>query len=63
LAIIGEALNKFRKQELEIQHDKQIIGLRNRLIHAYYSIDDSILWMVLHKYLPELKKEVEEALL
>jgi len=36
LAIIGEALNHFRKSESKInsEHDKQIVSFRNRLIHA-----------------------------
>lgn len=36
LAIIGEALNQFKKLEpdLIIHNDKQIIGFRNRLCHA-----------------------------
>lgn len=44
LGIIGEALNKLKKIEpdLEIENAKQIIGFRNRLIHAYDSIDNSI---------------------
>lgn len=37
LAIIGEALNQFRKLEpqIEIESDKQIVAFRNRLVHAY----------------------------
>lgn len=37
LSIIGEALNKFKKEKpaIEIRNDKQIIGFRNRLVHAY----------------------------
>ena len=37
LVIIGEALNKLKQTEsgLLIQNDKQIIGFRNRLVHAY----------------------------
>ncbi|AVR45718.1 hypothetical protein C7S20_10890 [Christiangramia fulva] len=44
LAIIGAALNKIKQVEsdLSIQHDQKIIGFRNRLVHAYDSIDDSI---------------------
>lgn len=44
LAIIGEALNKLAQYEpeLSIQNDKQIIGFRNRLVHAYDSIDNTI---------------------
>jgi uncharacterized protein with HEPN domain len=60
LAIIGEALNKFRKVEPEIaiENDKQIISFRNRLVHAYDSIDNSIIWAIIKKHLPGLKKEV-----
>lgn len=37
LAIIGEALNQFRKLEpnISIENDKQIVAFRNRLIHVY----------------------------
>ncbi|WPP49891.1 HepT-like ribonuclease domain-containing protein [Catalinimonas niigatensis] len=61
LAIIGEALNKFRKAEpvIAIKHDKQIIAFRNRLIHAYDSIDNAIVWMILKRHLPKLKEEIE----
>lgn len=42
LVIIGEALNKLRLMENEfvIDNDKQIIGFRNRLVHANDSIDN-----------------------
>ncbi len=60
LAIIGEALNKLRKLDagITIQYDKQIIGFRNRLVHAYDSIDNSIVWAILHKHLNKLKFEI-----
>ncbi|MEX2350087.1 MAG: DUF86 domain-containing protein [Flavobacteriaceae bacterium] len=61
LAIIGEALNKLKKTEpgLEIENDKQIIGFRNRLVHAYDSIDNSIVWAILNRHLKSLKKEIQ----
>jgi uncharacterized protein with HEPN domain len=61
LVIIGEALNKFSKlgSEITIQNDKQIVGFRNRLVHAYDSIDNSIVWVILKKYLKPLKIEIE----
>lgn len=61
LAIIGEALVKIKKEEkdLIIKNDKKIIGFRNRLVHAYDSIDNTIVWVVIKKYLPQLKTEVE----
>jgi uncharacterized protein with HEPN domain len=60
LAIIGEALNKFRKEEpkIEIQNDKQIIAFRNRLVHAYDSIDNSIIWVIIVRHLKPLKQEI-----
>ena len=61
LAIIGEALNKLKRIEidLEIEHDKQIIGFRNRLIHAYDSIDQSIIWAIIKRHLIKLKSEIQ----
>ncbi len=62
LAIIGEALNKLKKIEpdLEIENAKQIIGFRHRLIHAYDSIDNSIVWAILNRHLNKLKLEIQE---
>jgi len=62
LAIIGEALNKLKqtKLDLSIQNDKQIIGFRNRLVHAYDSIDNAIVWVIVKRHLFELKKEIQE---
>ena len=60
LGIIGEAVNKF-KQECPgetLENTQQIIGFRNRIIHAYDSIDNSIVWVILKKYLSPLKEEV-----
>ena len=61
LAIIGEALNQLRKIEpnIEIENDTQIIGFRNRLIHAYDSLDNSIIWVIINKYLKKLKIEIQ----
>jgi len=61
LVIIGEALNQLKKIEsgIEIENDKQIIGFRNRLVHAYDSIDNSIVWAILHRHLKRLKEEIQ----
>lgn len=61
LAIIGEVLNKLKKIEpnLEIENAKQIIGFRNRLIHAYDSIDNSIVWAIINRHLKKLKDEIQ----
>jgi len=41
-----------------LENITQIIGLRNRIIHAYDSIDDTVIWAIIIKHLPSLKKEV-----
>ncbi len=64
MAIIGEAVNKFIKEETGIclNHSREIINFRNRIIHAYDSIDDSIVWVIQKKHLPELKNEINKIL-
>lgn len=64
LGIIGEALSQFRKTDssLKLKSQNQIIGLRNRLIHAYDGIDLNIIWAIVKNHLPHLKEEVAEKL-
>jgi uncharacterized protein with HEPN domain len=60
LGIIGEAVGKFlRESETnELKSASQIISLRNRLIHSYDNIDDSIIWSIITRYLGPLKEEI-----
>lgn len=60
LGIIGEAVNKFLKESKsnQLENSSHIISLRNRLIHSYDSIDDSIIWSVLIRHLKPLKDEI-----
>ncbi len=64
LSIIGEAVNQFRKEDTEhdITHAIQIVGLRNRLIHAYDSTEDTVIWAIIKRHLQNLKTEVSELL-
>jgi uncharacterized protein with HEPN domain len=61
LAIIGEALNQFKKLEpqIKIENDKQIISFRNRLVHAYDSLDNSMIWVIICRHLTPLKIEIQ----
>jgi uncharacterized protein with HEPN domain len=61
LAIIGEALNQFKKlePEVKIENDKQIISFRNRLVHAYDSLDNSMIWVIISRHLTPLKIEIK----
>ena len=60
LGILGEALNKYDKlnRKHPLQNTRQIIGFRNRLIHTYDAIDQSIIWAIIKNHLGPLKSEV-----
>jgi len=60
LGIIGEAVNKFDSihPEISLENSRKIVGFRNRLIHAYDSIDSSMIWVIIKRYLPLLKHEI-----
>ncbi len=64
--IIGEAANRipdsFCNQYAEISWH-QMIGMRNRLIHAYFGVDYSIIWDVVENSLPLFKKQISGILL
>jgi len=63
LIIIGEVINKINKtDDVKLTYSKEIINFRNRLVHAYDSIDDAIVWAIKHNHLPKLKTEVEALL-
>ena len=60
LVIIGEAINKLDKEHSEtFPQTQKIISFRNRLVHSYDSIDDTIVWDIIKNYLPKLKQEVQ----
>ena len=64
LGIIGEAVNKILKinPQISIVHAKDIVNMRNRIIHAYDSVDDEIIWAIIINHLPVLKIEVNSIL-
>ena len=63
LEILGEAAGK-TSQELQDRYPelpwRQVIGMRNRLIHAYFDIDYDIVWKTIHQSLPTLRIQVEK---
>lgn len=62
LGIVGEAVNKFLKESEtnNLNNASQIVSLRNRLIHSYDNVDDSIIWSILTRHLKPLKDEVKK---
>ena len=61
IEIIGEAMSRIRKEysEIEISNARKIVDVRNRIIHGYDSVSDDVIWGIVIKNLPVLKKEVE----
>lgn len=63
LSIIGEAASKIT-DEIRLSHSnipwKQIIGMRNFIIHAYFSVDYDVLWDTVHKSIPPLITQLEK---
>lgn len=59
LTIIGEAAStlseEVRKKYKEIEW-RDIVAMRNHLVHEYFGIDQSVTWAVINEHLPELKK-------
>lgn len=62
LEIIGEAVKKLLEEEptIKLTSAKKIIGLRNRISHAYDSIEDELIWGIIQKDIPLLKKEIQK---
>lgn len=65
LEIIGEAMSKLLKinPSVSISYSRLIVDLRNKVIHAYDSIDDMLIWKIVMKDIPVLKIEIGELLL
>jgi uncharacterized protein with HEPN domain len=63
LEIIGEAINrilKHKNSEIKIKNAQKIIATRNRIAHEYDSISDEVIWTIIIKELPKLKREINE---
>ncbi|SFU12265.1 Uncharacterized conserved protein, contains HEPN domain [Algoriphagus locisalis] len=61
IEIIGEAINRISKNkssQFEIKNAQKIIGTRNRIAHEYDNISDELIWTIIIRELPKLKKEV-----
>ncbi|MDL1912123.1 DUF86 domain-containing protein [Chloroflexi bacterium CFX6] len=62
LEIIGEASARISKSFRKTHSDipwREMVGLRNRLIHEYFRIDFGAVWDTIHKDLPKLIELIE----
>ncbi len=65
LEIIGEAVKnlplEFREKYPDIPW-KDIAGMRDKLIHAYFEVDLDLTWVIVKDDLPDLKKKIRKIL-
>lgn len=65
LEVVGEAASQisqnFKDEHPEIEW-KVIVGMRNRLIHAYFDIDYWVVWQTIHQDLPPVIENLKKIL-
>lgn len=65
LEVIGEAASR-ASQAIRDQHPEipwvRMVGIRNRLIHAYFDIDLDIVWQTVRDELPSLIEHLQTIL-
>jgi uncharacterized protein with HEPN domain len=60
--VVSEAASKVSESTVESAPRiawREIVGMRNRLIHGYASVDHDIVWDVVTSDMPELIAEIE----
>jgi uncharacterized protein with HEPN domain len=53
--------DEFRAKYPEIPW-QEMAGTRDRLMHHYFGINQEIVWQIVEKDLPDLKKQIEQAI-
>jgi len=65
IEVIGEAASQV-SSEFRASHGKipwrDIISMRNRLVHAYFDVDYSVVWRTVKDDLPQFIKQLKEIL-
>jgi len=65
LEIIGEAANHISTATKKLYPEvewREIIGLRNILIHEYFGVDENVIWGIIVKDIPILKRQISSIL-
>ncbi len=63
IELIGEAASRLSKETREAYRDipwREIVALRNRLVHGYFAVDHDILWTIVTDDIPGLIAALEE---
>ena len=62
LEIVGEAVRRLPEDFKESHHEipwHRIAGMRNRIVHDYFGIDNGIIWQIVQADAPELLKQID----
>lgn len=62
IEIIGEAAGRVTPETRAAHPDipwSAIVGMRNRLVHAYFDINRDVVWAAVTKEIPDLKNRLE----
>jgi len=65
IEVVGEAACKVSpatKLELQSIPWREIVGMRNRLVHGYASVDHDVVWAVVTDHLSRLIATIERSL-
>ena len=65
MEVVGEAANRMPAEEQSRYPGipwKQVVNLRNRLIHAYDRVDFDLLWQILKDDMPSLVADLDKIL-
>ncbi|MFL6246206.1 MAG: DUF86 domain-containing protein [Thermoanaerobaculia bacterium] len=64
--ILAEALTNILRLQPSltehITHAPRVIAFRNRITHEYWSTATTIVWAILHDYVPPLQREIQALL-
>jgi uncharacterized protein with HEPN domain len=63
LEVIGESAKNIQQNVKEKYPEvewKKIVGTRDRIIHAYFITDLDIIWNIIKRDIPKLKKQIEK---
>jgi len=65
IEIIGEAASKVSQESQDLLTNipwRNIVGMRNRLVHAYFDINLDILWKTVVEGLPPIAEDIKHFL-
>jgi len=46
--------------DISVSYSRPIVDLRNKVIHGYDTIDETIIWKIIMKDIPLLQQEVQQ---